>query len=49
MGIVLRWMLGESTLAEGKAIWEKAQRMSADEISAEANLRRLVEQRTKFR
>lgn len=49
MGIVLRWMLGESTLAEGKAIWEKAQRMSADEISAEANLRSLVEQRTKFR
>lgn len=49
MGIVLRWMLGESTLAEGKAIWEKAKRMSADEISAEANLRRLVDQRTKLR
>lgn len=49
MGIVLRWMLGESQLAEGKTIWEHAKRMSADEISAEANLRRLVAQRTQFR
>lgn len=49
MGTVLRWMLGESSLDEGKAIWLRSERMSADEISAEANLSRLVEQRTKLR
>lgn len=49
MGLVLRWMTGEPQLAEGKTIWENARRMSADEISAEANLRRLVEQRGRLR
>ena len=49
MGIVLRWMLSESSLKEGKEIWTSARRMSADEISSEANLSRLVEQRTKLR
>ncbi len=49
MGLVLRWMTGEPQLAEGKAIWQNARRMSADEISAEANLRRLVDQREKLR
>ena len=49
MGIVLRWMLGETSLDEGKRIWTEARRMSADEISSEANLSRLVAQRTAFR
>lgn len=49
MGLVLRWMLNEPTLAEGKAIWEKAERLSADEISTRANLRRLTAQRTQLR
>lgn len=46
---VLRWMLSETTMEEGREIWEKAVKMSADEISAKANLRRLTEQRSAFR
>ncbi len=49
MGVVLRWMLGEPSLTEGKAIWTNARRLSADEISAEANLKRLVAQRNVLR
>ncbi|MBR0036560.1 MAG: bifunctional fucokinase/L-fucose-1-P-guanylyltransferase [Bacteroidales bacterium] len=61
LGKVLLWMLGgrisndeNSAMAathykEGKQIWEKARKLSADEISAYANLRRLTEQRTVFR
>ena len=49
MGLVLRWMLGEEGLAEGRKIWEQSRRLSADEISAEANLRRLTAQRRTYR
>lgn len=49
MGLVLRWMLAEPELQEGKRLWESARRLSADEISAEANLERLTAQRTRFR
>ena len=49
MGTVLKWMLQDADLTDGKLIWEKAVRLSADEISAEANLSRLVSQRTLFR
>ena len=49
MGTVLRWMTGQDLSAEGRDLWTKARRMSADEISAEANLSRLVGQRTMFR
>lgn len=49
MEAVLRWMLGEPALTRGKEIWQGARRMSADEISAEANLKRLVEQRNTLR
>ena len=49
MGIVLRWMLSEPNLDEGRHLWTNARRMSADEISNEANLRRLVSQRTLYR
>ena len=48
-GVVLRWMISEPALQAGKEIWLKARKMSADEISAEGNLRRLVAQREAFR
>lgn len=48
LGKVLRWMLDERD-AEGKDIWMRSRRVSADEISAYANLRRLVKQRKAFR
>ncbi len=46
MGLVLRWMLNEPEQQGGRMIWQKARLMSADEISSEANLLRLHEQRT---
>ena len=49
LGVILRWMISEPALQNGKDIWLKARRMSADEISAEGNLRRLVAQREAFR
>ncbi len=49
MGKVLRWMTSEPELAEGKEIWLKSQRLSADEISAKADLRQLYVQRESFR
>lgn len=48
LGLVLRWMVGEPELAEGKDIWLRAERWSAERISAEANLRRLFGQRKGF-
>lgn len=52
-GLVLRYMLHQETEGEdkgkGKAIYEKAQKISAEQISATANLRRLFEQRREFR
>lgn len=52
-GLVLRYMLNQETGGEdkgkGKAIFEKAQKISAEQISATANLRRLFEQRREFR
>lgn len=49
LGLVLRWMTGETDLNRGRDIWMKAQRLSAEEISARANLPRLFEQRRTFR
>lgn len=61
LGKVLKWMLGEgvsddgnnavptAVYQEGKQIWEQARKLSADEISAYANLKRLTDQRTAFR
>lgn len=49
MGKVLRWMTSEPELAEGKKIWLDSQRLSADEISAKADLRQLYAQRESFR
>lgn len=48
MGIVLRWMTSEPDLAEGKAHWLQGSRLSADELSARADLRRLYAQREQF-
>lgn len=49
MGTVLRWMISEPELEEGKQIWLRSRRLSANEISAEANLIRLQKQRESFR
>ncbi|MDO4163442.1 MAG: bifunctional fucokinase/fucose-1-phosphate guanylyltransferase [Bacteroides sp.] len=49
MGKVLRWMIAEPALAEGKAIWQHSRRLSADEISAQADLSTLYAQRGQFR
>lgn len=49
LGKVFRWMISDPSFEEGKEIWTRKRRMSADEISAYANLRRLVAQRRAFR
>lgn len=49
LGRVLRWMIAEPQLKEGKEIWQRSERLSADEISAGANLKRLYAQRENFR
>lgn len=49
MGKVLRWMVAEPDLTEGKEIWLASPRLSADEISAQADLRLLYAQRDRFR
>ncbi|ADV43959.1 bifunctional fucokinase/fucose-1-phosphate guanylyltransferase [Bacteroides helcogenes] len=48
MGRVLRWMVSEPGLAGGKDIWLNRTRLSADEISAQADLRLLYAQRENF-
>ena len=49
LGILVRWMTSEPQLEEGKKCWLKAEKVSADEISAGANLKRLYEQRNAIR
>ena len=49
LGLVMRWIISEPELQEGKEIWKRSRRLSADEISAYANLRRLAAQRDSFR
>ena len=49
LGLMMRWMISEPLLQEGKEAWLRCRKNSADEISAEANLRRLVAQRDAFR
>lgn len=48
-GLVLRWMLSEPELKEGAEIWSGSRRLSADDISAEADLMRLQQQRDLLR
>ncbi len=49
LGLVLRWMTTEPYLVEGAEVWRNARKMSADEISSFANLRRLTIQRNGLR
>lgn len=49
LGVVLRWMTTEPDCEAGARIWRQARKLSADELSAEANLRRLTAQREAFR
>lgn len=49
LGVVMRWMVSEPALQEGKEIWQRSRKLSADEISAYADLHRLAEQREAFR
>lgn len=48
LGIVLRWMISEPKLTAGAQIWKKAEKVSANQISDQANLVRLIEQRNMF-
>ncbi|MDD4590650.1 MAG: bifunctional fucokinase/fucose-1-phosphate guanylyltransferase [Parabacteroides sp.] len=49
LGLALRWMTSEPSLKAGKIIWQQAQKLSANDISDKANLRRLFAQRKNFR
>lgn len=49
MGLMLRWMLNEPYQQGGKMLWERAKKLSADEISDQANLVRLFQQRKENR
>ena len=49
LGKVLRWMIETPQDEEGRTIWLNARKLSADELSAYANLRRLCKQREAFR
>lgn len=48
-GLMLRWMLAEPDLPEGKALWIEARKLSADNLSAEADLVKLTRQRNDLR
>ena len=49
LGILVRWMTSEPQFEKGKKLWLQAEKLSADEISAKANLKRLYAQRTAYR
>lgn len=49
LGLVIRWMVSEPGLENGRKIWETSRKMSANELSDYANLDRLFAQREKFR
>ena len=49
LGKVLEWMINSPSYYEGENIWKKAKKISADEISSFANLKRLTMQRRDFR
>lgn len=48
MGLLLAWMTGDGS-GEGAALYARARKLSAEEISSQANLRRLYAQRETFR
>ncbi len=49
LGAVMCWMTSAPDCAEGRRLWTAARKLSADELSAYANLRRLEAQRRDFR
>ena len=49
LGILLRWMISEPELEVGKVLWKKIQKVSANQLLDNANLRRLLTQRKLFR
>ncbi len=49
LGTVIRWMIHEPESEKGKAMWLAAKKLSANQISDQANLVRLFEQRALFR
>lgn len=49
LGKVIDWMVNGRYAEEGRTLWMNARRLSADEISAMADLRRLNVQREEFR
>ncbi|MBR5717308.1 MAG: bifunctional fucokinase/L-fucose-1-P-guanylyltransferase [Bacteroidales bacterium] len=49
MEAVLLWMIHADNKAGGETIWNKSRKLTAEEISAYANLRRLTTQREEFR
>lgn len=49
LGRVTNWMINDPSDEVGRSIWTNARKLSADEISTYANLRRLVAQREDFR
>lgn len=49
LGKILRWMIEDAGYIEGRQLWYSAPKMSANEISDYADLRRLHSQRLTFR
>lgn len=47
--VVVRWMIYDNHSPQGKALWEKAEKLSASALADRANLARLVAQRNSFR
>lgn len=48
MGEMLKWMIDPALSAEGGRLWQSAEKLSASELSARANLVRLYAQRRAF-
>ena len=46
---VLRWMISEPTWKQGRDIWMESWKLSADDVTEKANLKRLQIQRESFR
>ena len=49
LGLVMRWMVSEPELAQGRDIWISKEKLSANELSDRAELTRLFAQREAFR
>ena len=49
LGMVMRWMVSEPALEQGRDIWLSREKMSANDLSDHASLSRLFARREKFR